>query len=282
MKALRILGIDVTSAPHKRKPLTGAWARLDGDLLMVDTIQTWTAWPELDRVATDETSTWIGFDAPFGLPVAFQDTMGWPREGGAVLARASALTRSELGEAYLAFRRRWTDRLPLRITDDLARSASPLRWAYVPVGRMFHAASPTLSRNLDRVYPFFSRPPRNRGWMVEVYPKCAARVLTGSSYKSGRRDKTGIRRAMTEAIRRGALREAYGLDVATADAVAEPAVLDREGDVLDAVLAAVQTAWAYRNRAQLLSLRDDDSRIRREGWICDPGTTPGGGCFMER
>ena len=71
----RLLGVDFTSAPSRRKPITVAHGRLSGAgarqvlrLERVDTCDRFDAW---ERVLA-EPGPWLGaFDFPFGLPREF-------------------------------------------------------------------------------------------------------------------------------------------------------------------------------------------------------------------
>ena len=65
----------------------------------------------------------------------------------------------------------------------------------------------------------------------------------------------------------GALANRYGVTVMVDD---PELVDDPTGDSLDALLCAVQAAWAWRNRGQLFG-GPPPGIDPREGWIADPG-----------
>ena len=106
--------------------------------------------------------------------------------------------------------------------------------------------------------------------VVESYPGILARSLIGTRpYKQDARSKQtpGQARARVEILDRilgGALRLEYGLDVTAPTSLAE----DPGGDHLDALLCAIQAAWAWTRRGQGFGLPDHIDPI--EGWIADP------------
>jgi len=62
----------------------------------------------------------------------------------------------------------------------------------------------------------------------------------------------------------GALKAAYGLEVAAPLHLAE----DPSGDSLDALLCAVQAAWSWTQRASNYGAPEGSDAL--EGWIADP------------
>ena len=85
--------------------------------------------------------------------------------------------------------------------------------------------------------------------------------------------KADARRKMVRGLRDGALEEPYGVRVRCGQFLAEAMVEDEEADLLDAVLAAVQAAWAWTRRDDASAPwgipADADPA---EGWIVDPVT----------
>jgi predicted RNase H-like nuclease len=141
----------------------------------------------------------------------------------------------------------------------------------VPVAKMFLAGAPRLAASAVSILP--CRPTADDRIAIETYPALAARCWLGrASYKSDGRagqsaDRRAARRRLVEAIASDA-RGRYGVNVALSPAQAQALVEDGSGDSLDAVLCALQAAWAL-GRANRGVPPDAD---RLEGWIVDPGT----------
>ena len=96
-----------------------------------------------------------------------------------------------------------------------------------------------------------------------------ARFVTKEGHKhDDRRKQTAgqrdARARIVDALRSGKLAARYGIAVVVDDS---QLIDDPTGDSLDALLCAVQAAWAWRNREWLFQ----DSRVdSKEGWVADP------------
>lgn len=212
-----------------------------------------------------------GFDFPFGQPRAFVEACGWPTRWPSFARRLASMARSEFEASVYAFMRPRPagTKLLHRETDRPAGSSSPMQLAYVPVGKMFYEGALRLHRARVTLPRMQRGAPDRIG--VEAYPGLAARKVLGrESYKN---DPRGVSRApararLIEAVRDGALRDAYGfaVDLRRADARALSAARDADG--LDAVLAALQAAWSASMPGHGLPRRFD----ALEGWIADPET----------
>ena len=105
---------------------------------------------------------------------------------------------------------------------------------------------------------------------VEAYPGVLARYIIGrKSYKNDTKKKqTAVLRdarlQILQGLSRGALKAAYGLEVAAPLHLAE----DPSGDSLDALLCAVQAAWSWLQRNR--SYGEPEGSDALEGWIADP------------
>lgn len=270
---MRIYGIDFTCAPWRRKPITCALARLDGDLLRVEHVV------GLRSLAAFEASLrapgpWVaGFDFPFGQPRKLIESLGWPTSWTGYVSAAGQLSRPEwvdLLQGYSAARPAG-DKHHFRPCDRLARACSPMMLYRTPVARMFHAAAPRLLAAGVSVLP--CAPSADPRVALEAYPKLVAQKWIGSrSYKADERakqtpEREQARRDLMTAVRSTALRDIYGLSLSIGNGLAEAVVREPTGDRLDAVLCAIQAAWAYSRREVgwgIPSECDPD-----EGWIVD-------------
>lgn len=249
-----LIGVDFTSAPSRRKPITAARGHLQGDVLRLHSVQ------ELGDLGSFETllreaGPWLGgFDFPFGLPRVFADELQLGATCSAVMAslRARCATRM----AFRALVDDWSQgrpagqRLVHRRTDTAmsgVRSTSPLQTRYVPVGFMYFEG---LARLLDAGV---SLPGLREGQgadprriALEAYPGLLAHELIGArSYKNhDGPDRLFARKDILEALEQGRTRLALRLKLSHAqrEALAD----DASGDRLDAVLCLVQAAWASR------------------------------------
>jgi hypothetical protein len=263
-----LAGIDFTSRPTKRKPITVALGTSDGASVKL---------VRLDRhVSFDDFAAWLrtpgpwlgAFDFPFGLPREAVRDLGWPLEWEALVAHCAALGRAGLRAAFDAYRatRPVGDKYPHRATDLPAASHSPIKLVNPPVALMFLEGARRLAA--AGVHVPGLRTGDGARVAVEAYPGLAARAITRASYKSDEaRRQTPARRAARAAIVRRLRRDGGPLGVRLDGERALLAALvdDPSGDALDAALAALQAAWCWRRRARNFGLPRRIDPL--EGWI---------------
>jgi hypothetical protein len=283
-----VFGVDFTSAPSRRKPITVAVGRLverRGDArYFVEAIR---ALESLDAFAAflRTEGPWIGgFDLPFSQPRPLIEHEGWPTDWPAFVAFYCRQPRERLRARF----RRWCagrpagDKFAWRATDKPAGSSPAMRWANPPVAWMMHAGiGRMLAAGLS--FPAHDHPRRLRGRSrlgctariaFEAYPGFTARHVTRLSYKSDTVAKQTVdRRARRREILRAIEQGSAGLAV-----VAEiPAgcrrriVADGSGDLLDAVICGLQAGHALS--APRLGLPADLDPL--EGWIAAVPGPPG-------
>ncbi|MCS6763403.1 MAG: DUF429 domain-containing protein [Candidatus Protistobacter heckmanni] len=269
--ARRIIGVDFSSAPSRRKPIVVAGGRLDGDTLHVqgliafDNLQSYADW--LARRGAD--GGWIGgFDLPFGLPRELLRALGWPLDWRASVAHYAALSREEIREIFRAFcaARPAGGKFAHRACDWPAGSSPSMKWVNPPVAFMLHAGLPPLL-GAGAAFPAHGLPPARAGMPValEAYPGWLARQIVKASYKSDARAKQNAarreaRKTIVAALEAGG---PLGMPLLLAQGLRERLLEDGSGDSLDAVLCVLQAAWASRQEGYGLPEGVDPL----EGWI---------------
>ncbi len=267
-----ILGVDFTSAPSKRKPITIARGRLDGDALRIERVDEAPGFDGFEALLR-EPGPWVGgFDFPFGLPRRFVDAF-LPSSAWAPMVRAArAFDREGFCEiTHRAFKAaRGIPEAKHRSVDRIARAHSPLKTMNVetricvnpPVGLMFYEGAARLEAAGVRVPGL--RECEDPRIALEAYPGLLARALGERWYKNDRPKHrgalTGARARIVAALEVASDgRPSLVLDRPLRDALCD----DPSGDRLDAVLCAVQAATATRLPRFGLPLRVDPV----EGWI---------------
>ena len=283
-----VVGVDFTSAPRPRKPITAAVGRLVGrrgravyrldDVLPLDSF---AAFEDFLRLP----GPWLGgFDLPFGQPRPLVEHENWPMAWPDLVRFYCGHPREELRATF----RRWCaarppgDKFAWRKADKPAGSSPAMRWAHPPVAWMMHAG---IGRMLDAglVFPAHAHPgrrpaPRAARIALEAYPGFTVRHVCRLPYKSdnpaGRTpDRARRRRAIVRALATGSAGIDVRLDVS--DSCARRLVADPTGDRLDAVICALQAAHAALRPRYGLP-RDVDPL---EGWIAS--VPPGGGRSVD-
>ena len=263
-----IFGVDFTSAPRPRKPITVARGRLAGGGFALESVEPLVDWPAYERFLAGP-GPWIGgFDFPFSLPREAVTDLGWPRTWSALVAHCAALGRMELRAAFDAYRasRPAGRKYPHRATDLPAGSHSPIKLVNPPVALMFLEGAPRLARAGVTIPGLAAGDPKRVA--VEAYPGFAARAITRASYKSdeARKQTPERRRVRTHIVGRLARDGGpFGFALAGPRSLFRSLVEDASGDRLDAVLAAMQAAWCLKRRARNWGLPRAIDPL--EGWI---------------
>ncbi|GAB4420764.1 MAG: hypothetical protein Kow00106_17420 [Anaerolineae bacterium] len=271
--SMLIFGVDFTSAPRPRKPITGAVCELAGGVLRVQRIEALTSLVAFEAFL-QQPGPWVaGFDFPFGQPASLVRALRWGDRWAQVVARVGAMTLAEFLTALKTYRdaRPPGSKHPLRRTDALAGARSPLMVYGVPVGRMFWAGAPRLLAAGVSVIP--CHPTADARIALEVYPTLVARGWIGKRpYKNDDRTRQtsaqhNARRDLLDGLY-AACRDRYGFGLAIDHGLAGQLLDDPTGDRLDAVLCAVQAAWASEQPRYGVP----QAANPLEGWIVDPAT----------
>jgi len=267
---MKIFGIDFTSRPSRRKPITCLECRLDGDTLFAGELLKWHSFTELEA-ALLQPGPWIaGIDFPFGQSRRFIENIGWPNTWEGYVGHVKTLSRDHFRMALNDYKakRPSGDKEHRRQTDIAAGSISPQKLHGVPVGLMFYEGAPRLLDSGVSIPGLLQGEPDRI--VVEAYPGLLARSIIGRrSYKNDTRKKqTGeqlqAREELLNHITSGRLLKDYNLRVHTTLDLAD----DKTGDELDALFCAVQAAWAWSQREKHFGAPHDLDLL--EGWIADP------------
>ncbi|MFT3664466.1 DUF429 domain-containing protein [Piscinibacter sp.] len=260
-------GVDFTSRPTRRKPITVALGASDGGsvrLSRLDRHESFESFAQWLRTP----GPWLGaFDFPFGLPRELVEALGWPREWLPLMRHYASLSRAEIRATFAAFcaARPAGAKFAHRACDGPAGSSPSMKWVNPPVAYMLHAGVPLL---LDAGVHL---PGLHAGdaarVALEAYPGLLARELIGArSYKSDERarqtpERLIARKDLIDALEQG--RSRLGLRLRLTHAQRDALAADPSGDELDAVLCLVQAAWAAREPGFGLPAAIDPL----EGWI---------------
>jgi hypothetical protein len=272
---MKVFGLDFTSAPRPQKPITCVVGEQTGARLQIShPVISLTDFAAFEAFLA-RPGPWIaGLDFPFGQPRRLIEALGWPQTWPGYVARVDAMTMLAFEETLAAYRqsRPAGDKHHLRATDKPADARSPMMLYGVPVGKMFFRGAPRLLKAAVNILP--CRPTADNRIVVEAYPALLARRWIGRrSYKSDTKQKQtpareAARTEIVQGIRSPGLRHRYGFQVELSNPMAQRCIQDPTGDTLDALLCAVQAAWAYTQRANNYGLPATCDPL--EGWIVDP------------
>ena len=245
---MKIYGVDFTCAPRRAKPITAADGVLTGSVLALQRIERLESFAEFEELLARK-GQWIGgFDFPFSLPRELLRDLAWPAHWPALVAHCSGFDRRQFRAALDAYRntRQPGSRYAHRATDYPAGSSSPMKLVNPPVALMFHEGAPRILAAGVHV-PALATGDRARV-ALEAYPGLLVRKQLGlrACYKSDtRREQTRERRAVRGAVMAALKRgKPLGVRLRIGEALENPVLADGSGDLLDAIICAVQAAWA--------------------------------------
>ncbi|MEB3206008.1 MAG: DUF429 domain-containing protein [Vampirovibrionales bacterium] len=273
------VGIDFTSAPRKCKPITAVFAQRQSDRLLVTGLEHWVSFDALRQwLTTSVAQTWLcAIDAPLSFPYAFWEFFDWPADNWQRCAEKLSQLSMQAFEAMVAQYSQTQapgQKLPMRPTDRLTKSSSPVRLYRVPVGRMAFRLWPILLESTVDIRPVHTSERPQHRTMIEGYPAMVARAFIGKTpYKSELScpDRSPshrrARQMLLEAVQQDGCQDLYGFRVDLPEAIASTMLEDFRGDSLDAMSCCMQAAWA--------ASREDfgiprNIKAAKEGWIVDP------------
>ncbi|MEN8130571.1 MAG: DUF429 domain-containing protein [Pseudomonadota bacterium] len=267
---MRIYGIDFTSRPKRSKPITCLECGLNGNSLRANDLTEWHDFKAFED-ALQRPGPWIaGIDFPFGQSRKFIGTIGWPNTWEGYTDHVSTLGREGFRAALDNYRanRPKGDKEHRRAADIAAGAISPQKLYGTPVGLMFFEGAPRL-RETGVTIPGLQAGDPNR-IVVEAYPGILARSIIGRrSYKQDTKikqtaDQYEARKDLLQTITNNGVYRTHGLHVEAPISLAD----DPGADHLDALLCAIQAAWAWLQRDNGFGAPHPTDPL--EGWIADP------------
>lgn len=259
--AVRVAGIDFTSSPSPRKPLTFATGRLEGEILTLESTGTITAFAALDTFLQSNQFDLVSVDAPLGMTRSVVNELGWPDRRDELIAYIATLTRIEFlqGLQNRADSKPYGEKEPKRLTERYAPGA----FSCVKIGR------PSMARMTYEAFRVLARNPTSR--FTEAFPKLVQLALfPGARYKFATEPARRARAGLVEALLGPKIPHYYGFELRIEERLMPALIEDAMGDLLDAVFACVQAAWACRQLDPNLGIPPGIDPI--EGWIVDPYT----------
>jgi uncharacterized protein DUF429 len=281
---VKVYGIDFTSAPSRRKPITVAQGVLCEGALAIQLVSPIASQAGFSDLLSCE-GPWIaGLDFPFGQPRKYVVNIGWPAAWVDYVRHVGNMPKATFVSEMRAYQRGRPsgDIRHFRKVDRVAGACSPMQLDFIPVARMFYAGAPALLNCGCSVFPFFSTD-HDHKVAIEAYPSLVARFcVQNSSYKNDDQKKQtseqqSARQRIVKALNASTelsspIRQTYGTAVRLDKEQERAMVEDGTGDTLDAVLCALQAAWAYSRQEADFGMNWKCDPI--EGWIADPQCQP--------
>ncbi len=248
---LRVYGVDFSSAPSSKKPITIATGVLSESVYLLEQVVAVPSWDMFDDFLSHPGPWLAAFDMPFSLPRPLIEHYGWPTQYSEFVAWYGAQARPWLREKFKAFcdARPAGSKYVYRQADRPAGSSPAMRWTNPPVAWMLHAGTPRLLKAGVHIPGMFDGIDASAEQRValEAYPGFTARQVTRDSYKSDEPSKqTSERRLAREKILKSLLAARAGLSIRLklSHPWRDQLLEDGSGDLMDAAICALQAAHA--------------------------------------
>ncbi len=260
-------GVDFTSAPGPRKPITVARGRMHGHVVVLAGVEALPDWASFEAWIA-QPGPWVGgFDFPLGLPRVFVEDLQLGHTAAQVIQ--SLRRRCPQRMDFRSLVDQWGQgrppghRLVHRRADTSlpgVTSTSPLQTRYVPVGFMYYEGLWRLLQSGVSLPRLHQADPQRIA--LEAYPGLLAHQLIGPrSYKNqDSPDRLMARKDLLERLEQG---HPFGVRLKMTHAQRDALAHEVSADRLDAVLCLMQTAWAVGQTDYGLPVDVDPV----EGWI---------------
>lgn len=190
-----IRGVDFTSAPKRKKPITCAECSLENGKLSLRGIEIFEGFGQFEALLARKGEWILGIDFPFGQSRKFIENIGWPNNWSNYIGLVASMTKEEFCKALEDYKkdRNPGDKEHKRETDKMSGSISPQKLYGIPVGKMFFEGAKRLLDSTANILPL--RPTSNPGTVVEAYPALVVRRWIGEKrdYKSDNKKKPNPR-----------------------------------------------------------------------------------------
>lgn len=250
---MHIHGVDFTSAPSSKKPIVIASAfdstAIATEVTYLSSLNEFESWLNTAKGV-------IGIDSPFGYPTELCQAL-FPEMTWVELAKELGKIKPEqslriLEERVATFRdaRPLGSKEPKRSTDRHSNAFSAMKFGRPPVGRMAARLLPILERSSHSILPV--RTTDSSTVVVEVFPGKLVRDAIGRQSYKGDKGTHDMRARIIEI-----------LNIQAEAEVISKAIQDKEGDVLDSLVALKQIQSWIANGRQMPTVNE----ATLEGWI---------------
>lgn len=266
----RVYGVDFSSAPSNRKPITVAIGELVGQFYQLDQVVGLTSLQAFEDFLAHDGPWVAGFDLPFSLPRPLIEHYGWPTEWPDFIRWYGAQSRETLRQQFKMFcdERPVGNKYVYRRTDKPAGSSPAMRWTNPPVAWMLHAGAPRMLQAGLHIPGLFNGCDAidQQRIALEAYPGFTARKVSRLSYKSDdpskqTAERQAVRRQIISALVDG--RAGLSVRLSLTPSWHKKFIADGSGDLMDAAICALQAAHALTMPNYGFPLDMDPL----EGWI---------------
>jgi len=138
-RGMQVYGLDFTSAPSHKKPLTCAVCTFNEDVLCLEELRPLDSFPGFEALLASQGPWVMGLDFPFGQPRKLIENLGWPQSWEGYVGHVETMGKQSFEDVLRDYvqGRKPGDKHHLRAVDRPAGAQSPMKLDYIPVRKRY-------------------------------------------------------------------------------------------------------------------------------------------------
>ena len=271
---MKIFGINFTENPSPKRPITIAYCVYKKNHgLSVNRIEFSPTISDFEKFLKEKGPWFAGINFPLGQPKQFLDKMSLPSGWNNYIKDIQKWKQTGFEKKVKQYLNKLPKgiKAPLRITDIFAGVESPLKTTNNHSLKRFFEGGYCLLKSGASIIP--CAPKKDNRVIIETLPALVARRFKvqenfGKKLKS---DLEHIHKEVIKGLETPEFEHDFVFKLFIDDTLKLKCVEDANGFSLDAILSAVQTAWAFKMGKPNYGIPGlQHPSIQSEGWIIDP------------
>lgn len=276
---MKIFGINFTENPSPKNSISIAICDFKKNHgLSVHKVESFSSLADFEAFLKLKGPWFAGVNFPLGQPKQFLEKMSLPAGWNNYIKNIHKWKPSEFEKKVKQYTTKLPKgtKLPLRITDIFAGGESPLKnKGSHSLGRFYEGTQSLLKSGVS-IFPCY--PKKDNRIVIETLPSLVARrfkVQEGHGKKK-KSESEIIHKEVIKGLETPEFEHDFDFKLFIDDTLKLHCIEDVKGNSLDAILSAVQTAWAYNVGKPNYGIPDlHHPSIQSEGWIIDPSLVNG-------
>ena len=271
---MKIFGINFNPSPSQKKPITIAVCDFKKNRgLTVSKVEYLYSLKEFDVFLNQKGPWFAGVDFPLGQPNLFLKKMKLPEKWNSYI---KDINKWKL-EGFEKKIKQFKDKIPagtkepLRLTDTMAGSESPLKMNQKQLAQQFFEGTHSLLKAKVSIIPCNQR--NDNRVVIETFPDLVAQrfAVHNLGTKTKHVDAENLHKEIIKGLETPEFEQDFKFKLILDDTLKLKCIEESNGAILNAILIATQVSWAYSMGKPNFGMPDiQHPNIQTEGWIVDP------------
>ena len=276
---MKILGINFNHSPSKKKPITITICDFKKSRgLSIIKVEYLYEIKEFKKFLDLQGPWFAGINIPLGQPSHFLKKMGLPEKWNQYIKEINRWTPEGYEKKVNHFLAHLptSTKIPLRLTDTMAGSESPLKIKKKQIGYQFYEGTRCLLKSGVSILPCY--PKNDKRVVLESYPDLVTQrfAVNGLGSKSKNIDIEKLHKDILKGLETPEFERDFKFKLFLEDSLKLKCIEEANGTILNAILISTQVAWAYSMGKPNYGIPDlQHPSIQTEGWIVDPSLMSG-------